>query len=219
MNLFDKSLRLALLAGATLLVACPNSDKEETGEPSDADTDTDADTDSDTDADTDADIETGVAMAFWVANFATSAGEFTSGSFGYGHYGLIAEDWVCLGGGDLPYEGEAPAGCPDCEWSFNLGAIEGYTAKGTYCDQFPAGADGALDTYFDYSWGYSPMYYYDYNGTPLAFEQSIMLYTDEWFAFMYNYNDNGRVSGNAEAISGARPWFDGTSFYNYFYYL
>lgn len=220
MNLFDKSLRLALLAGASLLIACPPGDKDETGDASDADTDADSDTDtdSDTDADTDSDVETGLVMAYFLGDFATSAGEFTSGSFGIGYYGLGMEDWACSMTGDLPYEGEAAAGCPDCDWSFDLGPITGSVGTGDYCDQMGL-ADGSFDTYFDYSWGYAPVYYYDYAGTPLALEQSLMLYgSDGWFAFAFNYNGRDWVYGDAEALSTVRPVFSSSGYVYYYYY-
>src|SRR5688572_26451540 len=111
MTLLDKSLRLALLGSvAALLTACPPDDSKETGGP-EADADTDADSDSDTDADsdtdTDADADTGIAALYWVAQFETAAGEFTSGQLGFGGYGIVDQDWACTILGDLTYEGPA----------------------------------------------------------------------------------------------------------------
>jgi hypothetical protein len=217
MTLFDKSLKLALFAGVALLTACPPTDdnKIDSGITA-ADTDTDSDADSDTDSDTDAD--TGLVQLYFVGDFATAAGEFSSADFGLGMYGIGMDDWACTITGDLTYEGAAPAGCPDCEWSFDLSGQTNSTATGDYCDQFGF-TDGSMDTYNDYSWGFASTYYYDYNGSPLPLEDSLFLYYDgSWFSFAFNYNGRNWVDGDATSLSVTRPAFNSGAYVYYYYY-
>ncbi|MES2642269.1 MAG: hypothetical protein V4850_22485 [Myxococcota bacterium] len=184
----------------------------------DTDADSDSDTDADTDTDTDADADTGLAQFYFRAEFAVNGTTFESASFGYGMYGVTGGDWACEVMGDLPYEGRATAGCPDCDWSFNLGAAEDSRAVGPYCDQFFE--DGYVDGTFDYEWGFSEVYYYDYEGTPLALENVVhMNYEGEWIQFAFNYGGRDWVTGNSENVSLARPISDGSSYLYYFYYL
>jgi len=219
MTLFDKSIKLALLASVALLTACPvDKDADDTAPPADADTDTDADTDADTDTDTDADADTGVAQFYCLADFTTDgAGGYVDANFGYGMFGIVDQDWACSVTGNLPYEGEASAGCPECDWAFNLGPAAGSVAEGPYCDQFFE--DGYVDGAFDYEWGFSDVYYYDYEGTPLALENVIHLqYEGDWIQFAFNYGGRDWVTGDATASSLARPISDGTSYLYYYYY-
>jgi hypothetical protein len=226
MTLLDKTLRLSLFAGAALLfTACPPTNKCDSGEVcesgvSDADTDTDSDADTDADTDTDT-VETGLAQFYFVGEFVTSGGEYTSGSAGYALVGLDSGDVLCELTGELPYEGEGPAGCPDCSWAFDVGGAENSTGVGDYCDQF-GWTDGSLDGYMDYGWGYAPVYYYDYNGTPLALEKAIMLYlggdTDYWFSFAFNYGGRDWVYGDETDAYFVRPGFSSSGGYAYYYY-
>jgi hypothetical protein len=219
MTLLDKSLKLALFASVALLSACPTTDEDKDTSDTDTDADTDADTDSDTDTDTDTDtdVDTGLALALFIGGFETAGGEYVDANFGFGYYGLAAEGYICESTGTLPYQGDAPAGCPDCAWSFDLGPTEASVATGTDCDDFGL-SDGALDGYFDYSWGFSPVYNYDYNGELLPLENSVMLYIDGWFSFAFNYGGRYWVDGDETASTFARPIYsDGAPVYYYYY--
>ncbi|MDO9280524.1 MAG: hypothetical protein Q7U06_01350 [Pseudomonadota bacterium] len=220
MTLFDKSLKLALLASVALLTACPDKEADDTAVPADADTDTDADTDADTDTDTDtdADADTGVAQFYFLADFTTDgAGAYVDANFGYGMFGIVDQDWACSVLGNMPYVGEASAGCPDCDWAFDLGAVEGSVAEGPYCDQFFE--DGYVDGSNDYEWGFSDVYYYDYEGTPLALENVIHLqYEGDWIQFAFNYGGRDWVTGDATASSVARPISNNGAYIYYYYY-
>ncbi len=164
--------------------------------------------------------ETGIAELYYRGDFATDAGTFVDSHFGYGMRSLSRGEWLCEVTGELLYEGEGAAGCPDCEWSFDLSGVRRSTAAGADCALFGI-TDGALDTAFDYSWGYSPVYYYDYGGTPIALEQSLMMYLDSttgWFAFAFNYGGRSWVYGDGEDLTVVRPAFTSTSSYAYYYY-
>ena len=174
----------------------------------DTDTDTDADSDTDTDTDTDADVETGLAQFFFVGEFVTGrGGTLTSATGGYALANLDG-DPLCTLTGDLPYEGEGPSGCPDCDWAFDVGGAENSEGVGDYCGQF-GWTDGSLDGYMDYGWGFAPKYYYNYNGTDLALEDAVMLYVggdiDYWFAFAFNYGGRYWVYGDSMDVSFVRP--------------
>ncbi|MDP2311550.1 MAG: hypothetical protein Q8P41_01490 [Pseudomonadota bacterium] len=219
MTLYDKSLKLALLASVALLTACPPDNKDDTGTPADVDTDTDADTDTDTDTDTDADVDTGVAQLYWLVDFATPAGEFESAQLGFGVFGFVDQDWACQVQGEMTYEGEAAAGCPSCDWSFDLSAVSGSVAEGPYCDQFFA--DGYVDTYFDWNWGFSDEYvYYDSKGNPYAIEQALFINSGtDWGMFAFNYGANFQmITGDAESLHAESAASDGTSYLYYYYY-
>lgn len=217
MTQFNMSLRLILFGVATALVAgCDFGSKAEDTAP----TDSDADTDADSDADSDADPETGKAALAFVGDFTVTDGAFTSAHMGYGYYGLEAEDYVCTAIGSLPAgAGEAAAGCPDCEWAFALGGIENTVATGDYCGDFAAGVDGSLDTYFEYSWGFT--YEYTYvadDGTEYLLADSLMLYTDKWFAFAFNYGGRYSVGGDASYLTFGRNAYDQNGEVVYYYY-
>jgi len=186
---------------------------------SDTDTDTDADADTDTDADTDADADadTGLTQFYFVGNFQARGTTFTSAEFGYGFYGLGSGDWICTVVGELESEGRAPTGCPDCAWSFDLSAASNSRAVGDYCDQLGI-TDGYVDGYIDYSWGFAETYEYDYGGTPIAFENTLFLYTDYWFPFAFNYGGRDWVTGSATNADLARPVIDSGSYVYYYYY-
>ncbi|MDP2306250.1 MAG: hypothetical protein Q8P18_09515 [Pseudomonadota bacterium] len=230
--LLGSVLGLGLLASLGCSLGKKDKDVLDTGTPeSDADTDadtdadsdadsdadTDADSDADSDTDTDADADTGVAQFYFRAEFATNRGDYESAAFGYGMYGIVDQDWACEIIGDLAYEGSAPSGCPDCEWSFNLGPAENSQAVGPYCDQFYA--DGDIDGAFDYSWGFSSEYSYDYDGSILVLENVIHLnYEGDWIQFAFNYGGRDWVTGDADDASVARPISDGSSYLYYYYY-
>ncbi len=205
-------------------------DKEDTGDPradgdadtdadsdSDTDADTDSDTDADTDSDTDADADTGIVQFYFVGEFATSRGAFSSAEFGYGFYGLQSGDWACTVTGPMEDEGRAPAGCPDCDWSFDLSAVSNSQANGAYCADFGV-TDGYLDGYVDYAWGFAAEYDYDYGGSPITFENTVFLYIDYWFPFAFNYGGRDWVSGNASSLTIERPVISGGSYVYYYYY-
>ncbi|MFZ5481496.1 MAG: hypothetical protein ACOZNI_32340 [Myxococcota bacterium] len=228
MTLIDKSLRAALLGGAALLfTACPPPN-EDTGEKDDTDADTDTDSDSDadgdSDTDTDADADTAWAVSYFVGGVEQSGGEFVAGSFGFAYYGLGIGDWICVASGELTYEGDGAAGCPDCEWAFNLSPIQNSTAEGDYCQSGSiVWSDGDLDGYIDYDWGFADSYTYDYNGTPLYFETNVLLYSTSigyWFVFAFNLPDYGiyQTYGDAESVQFYRMITSGGAPYYYYYY-
>jgi hypothetical protein len=124
--------------------------------------------------------------------------------------------------GDVTYEGDAAAAsaCPNCEWSFNMSAVSGYTATGDYCDQLGPGQDGFFDGYFDYNWGFAYSYTYTYNGTDYPFEDAILLAqdSDDWFLFAYNYSSSQHVDGDATGFSFERAWFTSSGQYGAYFY-
>ncbi len=212
-----------------LLLGCPTADPDpcddkpdcDTGDTAPDDTDDSADDtdvdDTDDSGDTDS-FDTGIAAMFWVGEFTTSAGEYVDARFGYGAYGLAMEDWACFIDGTLPYEGDAPAGCPDCDWAFDLGPATGSVASGDYCADFGI-SDGAIDGYFDYAWGFASTYYYDYNGTPLPLENTLVLYADgAWFPWSFNYGGRYWSYGDAEHLEIQAPMWSGGGYAYYYYY-
>jgi hypothetical protein len=180
------------------------------GEDDDCDGRTD---DSDTDCESTS-TDTGLAQLFFTGNITTtSRGVFSSGSLGFTFYGLASGTDVCVNEGALDYEGTAPSGCPDCDWSFDLSAITGSTGVGSNCADFTYGADGALDGGLDYSWGYTPAYdYVASDGTVYPLDQSIFLYGDGsgWFLFAYNYGGSSSVTGTSSNLDFRRMAFDST---------
>lgn len=225
MTLFDKSFRLALIASAALLTACPEP-KDDTGTgagatDADTDADSDTDTDTDTDSDTDADADTGLAYMYFVGGFESSGGTVTSAEFGYGFYGAIVGDWVCTGKGSMGISDDSPEpGCPDCEWEFQSEGVTGSTAVGDYCEGLGV-TDGIADEAGAYGWGYSPAYDYEYNGDIYPLEQVVFLYITDysWFAFANNYGGSEVVTGNAESLTFARGVYSGGEPVYYYYYL
>lgn len=198
---------------ASLGCGVDKGDPADTAAPdTDVETDTDTDTDSDTDTDADTDItdpygdDSGVF--YYVADFTTDGGEFASASFGYGMYDLRDAEWSCVIQGSLQYEGPAPSGCPDCDWAFDLGPVERSVAVGPDCDGFFE--DGYLDGSNDFAWGFSDVYYYEYEGTPLRLESVVhLLYEGVWIQFAFNYGPQTWVTGDAGELSVERPITDG----------
>ena len=209
MSLFDKSLRLALLAGATLLVACPNDGKDETGE----------ETDADTDADTD--VDTGVMQQYFAGQFVVPGGEFSTGAFGYSFIGLESENEECGIMATLAQSAdEAPGGCPDCDWSFDLSNVDGGLVSGDHCGDIGI-TDGFFTGYLEYSWGFASEYeyYYAAAGTYLPLTNTVFLNTTgEWFMFAFNYGSTYSVTGDAESSEMLRPAFSSAGDYVYYYY-
>jgi len=224
MTLFDKSFRLALLASAALLTACPEP-KDDTGvelADADTDTDTDSDTDADTDTDTDADADTGLAYMYFVGGAESSGGTVTSAEFGYGFYGVISDDWICTVKGGMGISDSAPEpGCPDCEWEFQSEGVSGGTAEGAYCESLGLTDGSVVDGQGAYGWGYSPSYDYEYNGDIYPLEKVVFLYITDysWFAFANNYGGNESVFGSAESLTFARGVYSSGSPVYYYYYL
>ena len=190
----------------------------------DTDADTDADADTDTDADVDSDVETGIVQLYFVGSFQTEEDDENEGSytfeqayFGYA-YLSPTRDRICEVTGDLFFEKEAPVpdGCPDCEWAFNLSGATNSTVDGD-CDQFDI-TEEDLEGAFDFSWGFTPSYNYNYNGTYVPLASLMLYYNTYWFAFAFDYNKRHWVSGGAEDLSIERPAFDTNGSYIYYNY-
>jgi hypothetical protein len=170
--------------------------------------------------------DTGLAWVYFTGDFGADRGEYTSARFGMAvaarPYGSrpIGNDWLCAVRGTLPLEGTAPAGCPNCDWSFDLGPATDSTADGDYCDQIPWGQDGAMDGYFDYAWGFASRYYYDGgSGYYARFDDNVMLYigsTWVWFAGNYSYAGSTPMSdGDGTSVHIERPVFGDSAQYSY----
>ncbi|MFZ5481497.1 MAG: hypothetical protein ACOZNI_32345 [Myxococcota bacterium] len=208
---------------ALLLVACTGTPPTDTGPDADTDVDTDTDADTDADADTDPPGDTGVAAAYWVGGFEADGTTFVAGRFGWSYYGLAAGEWVCTATGQFDYDGEAPGGCPGCTWAWDLSALRDSLAVGDACQSGDiAWSDGDLDGYVDYAWAFAETYEYDYNGTPLTFEDNVLLHgTYGWFVFAFNLPDYGiyETYGDAASIEMYRVIrnAEGAPYY-YFYY-
>ena len=185
-----------------------------------ADTDDTDDTDlADTDTDSpcpDVD-ETGLAVPYFTAEFTTAGGEYVDARFGLAVYGVRIDDWACIAEGTLPYEGEAPPGCPDCDWAFDLGPITGSTGVGPYCDSLGL-TDGWGEGEADYARDFAETYYYDYNGTPIRFANTVFLYTEYWLPFAFEYDARAWVTGDAEHAEVLRPLTGDPESYAYYYY-
>jgi hypothetical protein len=151
-----------------------------------------------------------VATGWWTGGFTTDGdGGFTSGTFGWEFYARGKLEPICAAGGELAYVGEAPAGCPDCTWSWDLSGLEDTTVDGPSC----VGGDlaitpGSLDGTTDYAWGYAPFYSYTYEDTVLTFERVVMIYVDgySWFPFAFNLPSLGlyQVEGDATELTFSR---------------
>jgi hypothetical protein len=171
-------------------------------------------------------VDTGLGAVAWTGEITTSRGTFSSSDVGLGLYGVSAQDWVCTMTGPQSYEGAGHSGCPDCEWAFDLSAVSGSVASGTNCDgpDF-AWTNGGYDGYFDYDFGFAYSYTYDYNGTPLYFEDNVLLYISgyDWFVFAFNLPSYGiyETYGDASDVSWARfiTNSSGSGYYYYYYYL
>lgn len=204
-----------ITALSLLLAGCPpgDEDKETGSDPSESGWVIDG-----TEATEAPCVDTGIAALYIVGEIGTRAGEFVGGEVGMGAYGMAADDWVCRVVGAVAYEGEAPPGCPDCEWAFDLSPIAGSIAVGDACADF-GWSDGTLDGYFDYSWGFSSTYYYDYAGTPLRLENTVFLWLyDYWYPFAFNYGGRDWVYGDPERVEFERPLFSSYSYSYYYYY-
>ncbi len=236
MTLIDNTVKLGLLGSFTLLLTgCPGDTKCDTGDfacicaddpanafcveidPCDEDPSLEG-------CPCDREAETGIGQFYFLAEFEMDGTSpdftFASASFGYGMYSIALDDWACQLTGPLGNAGDAAAGCPDCEWSFEATGVTGSTGVGDLCEDFGL-TDGGADDAGAYSWGFAEKYYYDYAGTPLQFDNSVMLYIDSesgWFPFAFNYGGRDRVSGDASSLSVARPGNNSAGEYVYYYY-
>ncbi|MFZ5481498.1 MAG: hypothetical protein ACOZNI_32350 [Myxococcota bacterium] len=159
-----------------------------------------------------------VATAFWVGEMASDAGAFVSATFGWAWYGRYETAPICVASGQLSYVGPAPDGCPACTWAWDLSALAGTTAEGPYCVGGDLDVtDGALDGTTDYAWGFAASYVYDYNGTPLYFEDTLLLWAEgyAWFPFAFNLPAYAiyQVEGDAGALAFARGIKDASGSY------
>lgn len=201
-----------------LLAACPTAEESCDEADKACDTGDTAPDDTDTDTRPDEPADTGIAALYYVGRFETEAGAYVDASFGYGFYGIAAEDWVCRVEGTLPYEGPAPDGCPDCDWAFDLGAPADAVATGPECAALGVTADG-LDALFDYAWGFADTYVYEYNGTPLELGQALFIYVGEsWSLTAFSYAGNAWTYEDAELLQVGRPAMETDGGYLYYYY-
>jgi hypothetical protein len=162
--------------------------------------------------------ETGMAILDFVGGFDVPGGSFSSGTFGYGYYGLRDDTFVCQAVGELVEEGPAPSGCPDCVWSFDLSAVRDSTVSGSHCSDFGI-SDGSLDGAFDYAWGFSEVYDYPYAYGTIALEDVVWVYSGGWFFFSFNYGGREWTVGDAESLEFGRPAYSGGAYTYYYYYL
>ncbi len=226
----------ALLATAALVGCTP---AEETDKRTTDDTNEDSgsgDTNTDT-SDTSGGgggggADTGLAAVFFSGSIQAPSGTFASANFGQMFYGVAAGEVVCDFRGDLPLQNATPAtpGCPDCTWAFDLGPIENSTTIEGDCSKVGL-ADGAIDTYFDYDWGYTTSYVYtsEDGSVTVPFTASVMLgFTDDagvetWFPFATNFsyggNDVTQIYGNSDDLQFFRTVYDssGQPYYAYYY--
>lgn len=214
MSLLEKSI--LVVTSVVLLTACPGS--------GDGDGDTPVDSDR-VDTDSEIPVDTGLAQFFFRGGITTDgAGGYVDGNFGIGMYGRTDADWACSILGNLPYEGTAAAGCPDCAWSFNLGPIENSVAEGTHCDQFFA--DGDLDGLNDFEWGFAEVYEYTLPDKRVLTLDDVLFINfppssasaGGWSFFAYNYGDSYQVTGDATALTFDRPQFSDEGQPVYYYY-
>jgi hypothetical protein len=162
--------------------------------------------------------DTGVMQFMFIGDMTVCEDStYVQGHFGYEFLSVRDGSSLCAVMGELEYEGAAPRGCPDCDWSFDLSAIQNSVAGGTYCDDIGI-TDGYLDGYIDYSWGFAETYYYDYGGTPIPFENTVLLYTDYWFPFSFNYGGRDWVEGDSYYWTSTRPVISGGEYVYYYYY-
>lgn len=164
----------------------------------------------------------GTAQRWWTGRLVTGTdGSFTSAAFGYSFYGLSVERTVCSLTGSLAYEDTAPAGCPDCLWSFDLGpvAASSATSAGRGCEALGV-VDGAIDGEFDYAWGFAPSYDYDYGGRVFEARNVVFLWfadAGQWYPFAFDEPAYGvdRVVGDAQDVRFAFPSAGGLEYYSY----
>lgn len=164
--------------------------------------------------------ETGIVTLSYVGEITTTGNAESGYTFESAEWGYALRargTTVCELAGSDPLLGEGPANCPGWVWSFQLAGVEGSTAEGEGCAGLGL-VDGQIDGYFDYAFGYAPVYYYDYNGTPLAFEHAVFAYVggeyDEWYLVGLDYKGRRKVTGDANHLA-----FDLDSYrYYYSYY-
>jgi hypothetical protein len=165
------------------------------------------------------DSRQGVAQGYFVGDFSVSGNAYTSGHFGLGFFGSATNDWVCTIEGELDEVGTAPAGCPDCEWTFDLSPVQSSIADGDACRNLGL-RDGDVDGWYDYYWGFARVYYYDYGGTPLPLDDTVMLYLDGdgWIAFSFNYGGRDWVDVGDTSVDFVRPITTASGYAYYYYY-
>ncbi len=219
MKLFSTKMTL-LVAGFSLgLVACSGGKDDaidDTG--ADADTDTDADTDADADADADSDSDSDVDTAIWhrevggTATISAGGDEWSDGTEVWAFSDLTNNADVCTASFDTSST-DPLTSCEDCTFAFmthraNLTHLAGD------CDTF-GWPETAGDLGFDFGFGWTAVYTYDYNGTEYDFNNALMYYYDgsggaypaEWFMISYDVSS-----------------FDGSTFdyelfpYDFYYY-
>jgi len=237
MTIIENTVKLGLFGGiAVLLTGCPGlTGKCDTGDsacicaddpanaicvevdPCDADPSLEG-------CPCDREAETGIGQFYYLGDFQMEGTSpdttFASASFGYGVYALGLDDWACQLTGALGDGGDAAAGCPDCEWSFQATGVTGSVGVGDLCEDFGL-TDGGADESGAYSWGFAEKYYYDYAGTPIQFDNNILLYIDAdsgWFDFAFNYNGRDWVTGDVSSSSMVRPGFTSSGYAYYYYY-
>jgi hypothetical protein len=164
--------------------------------------------------------DTGVAVSYWTGSFAADGSAFVSGTFGWSYLGLATNSWVCDLTGDFVYDGEPAYGCPGCTWAWDLSAVRDSRAEGDCHNGDLFVSDGDLDGGFDYAWGFTETYYYDYGGHPLTFEDVVMVYADGWFAFAFSLPAYGiyqtSVSGEEVTFSRLITGPNGRPYYYYY---
>jgi hypothetical protein len=169
----------------------------------DADGDTDTDADTDGDADTDSDWPAGTARGAFETTLVVSNDEFISGSQAY-RWRNRAGDVLCEMEGPISLVGDAPPGCPDCEWSFAL-VLQDMEMTGDLCDAL--GYYGWVDHFMEYAntygiqlnVGYAPEY---------RWSQERMMYSVIWRKY---YVDWVRVYWNEPAYDRHQVYVSGST--------
>ncbi len=157
--------------------------------------DTDTQLNGDSGVDTQADsgpCDTAVANVYhagdWHTEDTADVPTFASGQFGNVYYDasgavICDEQGVWTNTGKTP-----PAGCPDCDWAFDL-VISGVTETGPECANLVgSGIDG-----FDAAWGFSDVYKYQYGNTEIELTDVLWYYSTYggymgWYPLAYNYD-------------------------------
>ncbi|MFZ5478539.1 MAG: hypothetical protein ACOZNI_17345 [Myxococcota bacterium] len=175
------------------------------------------------DADADADCDdTGVSVEYWYAALRADGAEFASAEMGTELYGLLEDAVVCSRAGELAYDGPGAEGCPDCTWAWSLSFTGTTTVEGTECPEGWTSSTGEPSDTYD--WGFAQVYAYDYAGTPIYFEDALLLYGSYgWFLFAFNASDYGIYGvqdvygdGSYVRMADAATGSDGAYYYTYY---
>lgn len=184
--------------------------------------------------DTNTGSDTGVGLWYYVGVVGSDGGSLDVANYGFGIYGVAAEDWICTDTSEYTATGRGPTGCPDCDWSFTVDISPSVTS-GAYCSDFGF-SDGDLSTQ---AWwasddtkglGFASEYVFSGTNADYDFENTVFFYYDGasytgWYWTAYNLPayEVYSVYGDATYAEIAKAVIVGSggSYYQYysFYYL